>query len=118
MKLDFSLNWMGVVSTGWYDRNGIPFTTVKKFNSILNREVELKYYDKYYCCGRIDVYGHPEHPFNFEYSVDVMEGESWNLLGTWLDNLTLDYLPDNVEELYDKFESETGHKILWWKNDQ
>lgn len=117
MKLSFSLNWMGVVSTRWYDDHNIPHTLERKYSEWLGKEITLKHYEKYYSCGRIDVYGHPEHPWNFEYGVDVMEGRSWNVLGDWLEDLVLDYLPDTVEEIYEMFEKETGHKIAWFKTD-
>lgn len=114
MELSFFLNWMGVINTHWYEENKIPFTLEKKHSLLLDEEVILKHYHTYYSCGRIDVSGHPEHPFGFEYSVGVMDNESWYKLGYWLDNLVLPYLPDSVEEIFDMFEKDTGFKINWW----
>lgn len=113
MKLSFFLNMMGVANIGWYERNNIPYKEVWTTSDLFPKTL-VKEYTTHYYCGRIDVHGHPEFPFNFEYSVDIMDGESWNKLGDWLDDLTLDYLPDTVEEIYEMFERETGFHINWW----
>lgn len=117
MKLSFFLNWMGVVSTKWYDDYNIPYTLETRYSKLLGKEVTLKHYHKYYCCGRIDVSGHPDHPWNYEYSVGVMDGESWDAFGEWLDNLTLDYLPDSIDDIVEMFEKETGFKINWFEEE-
>ena len=113
MKLTFYLNWMGPVSTVWYEDNNIPYETITRYNALTQKEITYKKYLKGYCCGRIDVFGHPEYPFNFEYGVDIMESESWYRLQDYLKELTLDYLPDTVQEIYSMFEKDTGWKIQW-----
>ena len=105
---------MGVVSLKWYDKRNIPFTSVTKWSDLLNKEITIKTYEKYYACGRIDVHGHEEHPWGYEYGVGIMEEDSWGKFGDWLHDLTLDYLPDSVGEIVEMFESETNFKITWW----
>lgn len=117
LKLSFFLNMMGVASTKWYEENNIPFIEVMTTSDLFPRTL-IKQYTTHYYCGRIDVHGHPQFPFNYEYGVDIMDDVSWGRFGNWLDDLYLNYLPDTVEEIYDMFESETGYKIKWWeKND-
>lgn len=118
MKLSFFLNWMGVVSTKWYDDMQIPFTLETKYSELLGKEITLKNYEKYYSCGRIDVHGHEEHPWGYEYGVGIMDNESWSKFGDWLHELTLDYLPDSVEEIVDMFEVDTNYTINWFKPQQ
>ena len=117
MKLSFFLNRMGVASLRWYEENNIPFTEEWVSIDSISFSGMVKTYTTYYACGRIDVHGHPEHPFNYEYGVGIMETGSWYLLSDWLGRLTLDYLPDTVEEIYEMFEKETDHKIKWWNNE-
>lgn len=118
MKLSFFLNMMGVANMKWYEKNNIPYISETKWSRAFNKEITIKDYEKYYYCGRIDVYGHPEYPFNYEYGVSIMEGESWYKFGEWLANLHLDYLPETVEEIYEMFESETSYRIKWWKENE
>ena len=117
LKLSFFLNQMGIHHTSWYRDNNIPFTTETNWNNTLDKEVTLIHYEKYYAAGRIDVHNHPEHPFNFEFSVGIMEQESWNSFGDWLEQLTLSYLPDSVEDMVELYETQTGLKINWWKGE-
>lgn len=117
MKLSFFLNRMGIASSRWYEENNIPFTEVWSSIESISFSGMVKTYTTHYACGRIDVYGHPEHPFNYEYGVNIMETESWYYLSDWLGRLTLNYLPDTVEEIYEMFEKETSHKIKWWNNE-
>ena len=46
--------------------------------------------------------------------VGIMDNESWDRFGDWLHDLTLDYLPDSVEEIVCMFEEQGGFKINWW----
>jgi len=114
MQISFFLNTMGIASMKWYEKNKIPYieewTTSERFPKI-----KYKKYLKSYCCGRIDASGHPDYPYNCEYSVAIMEAESWGLLGEWLSRLKLGYLPESVQDIYNMFESSTGHKIKWWE---
>lgn len=114
MRLSFFLNWMGVVNMDFYERNNIPYTEETKYIESLGKEYTLKTYEKYYSCGRIDVHGHEEHPWGYEYGVGIMDNESWNAFGDWLYALTLEYLPDSVEEIVEMFEADTNFKINWW----
>jgi len=115
LKLSFFLNAMGIWNNCWYEENKIPYTERMSTSTLFPPKL-LREYDTYYYAGRIDVHGHPEFPFNYEYSVEIMDGQSWNMFGNWLDELILNYLPDKVEELYQMYEQETGNKINWWKS--
>lgn len=109
----FFLNWMGVVSLKWYDRNNIPRTIETTWSDLLGKDISTTTYETYYSCGRIDVDG-GDLIWSHEISVPVMTSESWNKLGEWLHTLELDYIPmgDGIFSLY---EEQTGQKIEWWK---
>ena len=115
MRLSFFLNAMGVANLSWYQDNNIPYTEETKYIDSIGREFTFKTYKKYYACGRIDVHGHEEHPWGYEYGVGIMDSESWGKFGDWLHDLTLDYIPDSVEEIVCMFEADTGFKINWWE---
>ena len=115
-KLTFFLNWMGPVSTKWYEDNKVPYRDKIIKHNVFKEHIMCREYNISYSCGRIDVYGHPDYPYNYEYSVDIMESESWYKLKDYLNDLKLDYLPDDVQEIYDMFEKDTGWKIQWWKD--
>lgn len=114
MKITFFLNWMGVVSNHWYEKNNIPYTETTRYNNILGEDLTSKVWNVYYSLGRIDIHGVPDEPFGLEYGVSIMEAESWGKLGDYLSKLKLDYLPKK-QELFDMFEKETGYKIKWFK---
>ena len=95
MKITYFLNWMGPPSLNWY-----------KINNCAD--------DESWAGGRIDIYGNPEQPFGEEYMVPIMDSSSWIKLAEWLNHYETDYLP-TFEEIINTFESETGHKIRWWK---
>ena len=77
MKLSFFLNMMGVASRSWYKENNIPST--QRWSEVFSTWLTI--YETYYYCGRIDVHNHPDFPFNYEYSVGVMDNESWGKFG-------------------------------------
>tara|TARA_R110002167_G_scaffold50004_2_gene146088 strand:+ start:70 stop:453 length:384 start_codon:yes stop_codon:yes gene_type:complete len=113
MSIGFRLNRMGVYSTLWYEQNNIPYKDTTKYNRFLGKEVRLREYLNTYCVGRIDISGVINEPYGVEYSVGVMEEGSWVLLGEYLRNLKLQYLP-TYKDLITLFETETGEKIKWY----
>ena len=96
--ITYSTNWMGVVSTSWYEDNNIPYKDVTRFSKLLNKEVTARHFEVYYSCGRIDIRGVKSEPWGLEYSVSPMHSEDWDALGDWLwdfeskELLTLDEL--------------------------
>lgn len=118
--ITYSTNWMGPISTKWYEDNNIPYVSKKTSGDVLwgTPPTEYKDFTESYSCGRIDIYGLSEQDHwggKSEYSVGVMKSESWNLLSDFLDTYkTEDLVSPDV--LFGEFEKETGHKIEWRKD--
>ena len=111
----YFLNWMGPVSLRWYEENEVPYTEkVIKSQITKDKEIIVKEYAPQYGCGRIDVDGIEDEPYGVEYSVGVMEMESWSTLANWLDELHTEK-PLSKEEIFERFKAETGHEIRWFK---
>jgi len=115
--ISYSTNWMGPISTRWYDERNIPFEMKKTSGNILLPVVEYKDYLESYSCGRIDIRGLDEEEYYSgwgEYSVAPMRTEDWNALSDWLDDLTTTELWD-YDMLISIFEGEVlnGRKIRW-----
>ena len=118
---------MGPVAKLWFSERGltrIETDTIeservaKLFNLKVGDTYEYEAITTYYACGRIDIRGlDPEKYWNGwdEYSLAPMHGEDWNALSDWLDELkTKTKL--SYDELIERFEAETGHKIRWWED--
>ena len=114
--ITFFLNSMGPASVKWYEDNNIPYTEEVRYSKIFDKEYTYKKWHKHYSCGRIDIHGVPNEPYGLEYSVHVMERDSWELLSDYLYNLEIDYLPSK-EELFTMFEEDTGYTIKWFNKD-
>jgi len=119
--ISYSTNWMGPVSTRWYEERGIPFEMKKTTGNILP-VVEYKEYLESYSCGRIDIRGlDEEENYNgwSEYGVAPMLTEDWILLSDWLDDLTTVGLWE-YDILISIFESEVlnGRKIRWFNKEE
>lgn len=113
--IHYSTNWMGPISTGWYEERNIPYVLKKTSGKVLP-SVEYKDFTESYSCGRIDIYGLDESEHwggKSEYSVGVMNTKSWNLLSEYLDTYTSSELV-SYDDLIESFELETGNKIEWW----
>ncbi len=116
--ISYSTNWMGPISTKWYEDNNIPYV-IKETSGAILPIAKYKEYDQSYSAGRIDIYGLSEEDHwggKSEYSVGVMESESWDHLTEFLDTYKTEDLV-SPDTLIDAFEKETGHKIKWWKGD-
>ena len=112
--ISYSTNWMGPVSTRWYEERDIPFVLKKTSGKILP-VVEYKDFLENYSCGRIDIYGLDEEEYwcgKSEYSVAPMRTEDWNAFGDWLDNIKDERLI-TYEELILQFEEHYGQPIRW-----
>ena len=113
-NITYFLNWMGPISSGWYEDNKIPYKEVTKENRLLGKTITIKEYKTHYSCGRVDVHG-SDDPW-MEFSVPVMESSSWNKISDWL----YDFSSESVltkDELFSTYERETGEKIKWWNVD-
>lgn len=89
-------NFMGPVSLDWYQKRGLS-------------------QDEYWAGGRIDIYGLDENEYfsgQTEYSLPVMDGESWNKFSEWLKNYKTEELKP-YKQLLSAFEAATEHKIRW-----
>lgn len=94
--ITYSTNWMGPISLEWYKKRGIHETY------------------EVYAGGRIDIRGldcNEYYDGRHEYALPVMNGESWNKLSDWLEQLETDELI-SYEQLVEMFEVEHG-KIVW-----
>ena len=113
--ITYSTNWMGPVSTRWYEERDIPFELRMTSGKFIQPPREYKHYLESYSCGRIDIRGLDEEE-NYggwgEYSVAPMRTEDWNDFGDWLDELET-YELTTYEELIDQFEHHNGKSIRW-----
>jgi len=111
VKISYSTNWMGPVSTRWYEENNIPYV-LKTTSGIFGPAIEYKYFTESYSCERIDIRGVPDEPWGLEYGLPIMRGEDWNALSDYLKELTTEELvPYNT--LIEQFETHYGKKIRW-----
>ena len=54
--ITYSTNWMGPVSTRWYEDRKVPFEWRETSGKIFEK-MEYRHYLESYSCGRIDIYG-------------------------------------------------------------
>ena len=116
---------MGPISPEWYEKNNIPMVeTERTYSKWLSPEKAGETYLSHkpsvaYAGGRIDIYGLEGDEYYYgtsEYGVNVMTQKSWNLLTEYLEDFeSLELVP--YKELLEGFESETEHKIEWFKNE-
>lgn len=95
--IQYSTNWMGPINVDWYIERGL--------DPMVDR----------WSAGRIDIYGLDEENYYngmLEYSLPPMHDDSWGELSEWMDDLETEELL-TFEEIIDKFQDETGHKIIW-----
>ena len=128
MTVSYSTNFMGPISMDWYKQRGYTKRVVKFIDSdFLSRIRKQPLGTKYevdevieeWAGGRIDIYGlDPAEHWNgmSEYSLPIMRAESWGELTEWLDDFESEELLE-FDDLINTFETETGHKIEWEKND-
>jgi len=113
--ISYSTNWMGPISTKWYEDRNIPYV-MKKSKGVLEPFPVREYKDYVeYSCGRIDIYGLDEEEYwcgKSEYGVAPMRHEDWNAFGDWLDNIKDERLI-TYEELIRQFEEHYGQPIRW-----
>jgi len=110
----YSTNWMGPVSTRWYEDRRVPFEWRETSGKIFEK-MQYKHYLESYSCGRIDIYGLDEQEHwcgRGEYSVAPMRTEDWNELSDYLDKLESTVLL-TYRELISDFEKEYGRGIRW-----
>ena len=112
--ISYSTNWMGPVSTKWYEGRNIPFI-LKKTSGKLFPVREYKDYLESYSCGRIDIYGLDEDVYwcgKSEYSVAPMRTEDWNDFSEWLDKIECK-VQIGYDTLIHLFETTHKRKIRW-----
>lgn len=112
--ITYSTNWMGPISTRWYEDNNIPYV-LKMSSGRLGPIKEYKSYTESYSGGRIDIYGLDEEEYwggKHEYGIGVMRTEDWNALSKWLNNLRTPKL-HTYNELICNFEKDYGQLIRW-----
>ena len=102
--ITYSTNWMGPISTHWYRERGL---------------VENENITTYYCAGRIDIRDDSKCGYDGwdEYGLRPMHGESWSQLSMWLEDLKTKK-KISYSELIERFETEIGHKIRWWVDNE
>ena len=122
--ISYSTNFMGPISLDWFRERGLTEIADVTVDSKILAEVygvELggtvtrEVVTEYWCGGRIDIYGLDETEYYggmSEYSLPVMDGESWNLFSDWLENYETIELK-TYEQLLSAFEADTDHKIRW-----
>jgi len=116
--ISYSTNWMGPVSTRWYEDNNIPFEWRETSGKILPK-AKYKHFLESYSAGRIDIYGLDESEHwggKSEYGVAPMRTEDWNALSDWLDEMQTEEVV-GYYRLIEMFEQQTRHKIEWWNDE-
>ena len=112
--ITYSTNWMGPVSTRWYEDNNIPYV-LKMSSGRFGPVEEYKSYTEHYSCGRIDIYGLDEEEYwggKHEYGLGIMRTEDFDAFGNWLNNLRTHKL-HTYNELISNFEKDYGQSIRW-----
>ena len=112
--ITYSTNWMGPVSTRWYEDRKVPFEWRETSGKIFEK-MEYRHYLESYSCGRIDIYGLDETEHwggRSEYSVAPMRTEDWNAFGDWLNDLET-YELATYEELIEHYQYYYGKEIRW-----
>lgn len=126
MTINYDTNWMGPISTNWYKENGFVEKKVihvasdslsRALKKPLGTRFEVEDITEYWCGGRIDIYGVPGEHYPIEYALPIMHSESWNILTNWLEDFESDELL-TFDDLINTFETDTGHKIRWFKKNE
>lgn len=122
--IDYSTNMMGPISIDWYRKRDLTHMVDKEivtpmeaqiYKANIGDTVRVEDVTEYWCGGRIDIYGldETEHYGGMsEYSLPIMDGQSWEKLSEWLDEYTSEELT-SFEDLVIIFKKETNHKIRW-----
>ena len=116
--ITYSTNWMGPVSTRWYEERNIPYV-LKMSSGRFGPIKEYKSYTESYSCGRIDIRGLDEEEYycgQHEYSVAPMRTEDWNALSDWLDDIEDESLT-TYKDLICNFEK-VYTQIIRWQQDE
>lgn len=122
--ISYSTNMMGPISLDWFrDRDLIEEIDVVVKNDIQARVYRASVGDtvtgqritESWCGGRIDIYGLDETEYYggmSEYSLPIMDAESWDRFSDWLDEYETSELK-TYEQLLSDFEADTDHQIRW-----
>lgn len=119
--IQYSTNMMGPVSLDWYRERGLTAMVSWTLESDIFAEMfgkrpgdqhEQEEVTEYWAGGRIDIYGVPGEHHPIEYSLPIMDGESWNIFSDWLDEYETEEFA-SFGQIISTFETETGHKIRW-----
>jgi hypothetical protein len=87
--ISYSTNWMGPVNLDWIEKNGNDWAG-----------------------GRIDVYGNDDY-YPDELSLPIMKAKNYGPFSEWIRKVrTVEVL--SLKELVERYENETGDKIIWW----
>ena len=112
--ITYSTNFMGPVSTRWYEERDIPFE-IRETAGILRPKTEYKHFLESYSCGRIDIYGLDEDAYwcgKSEYGVAPMLTEDWNAFSYWLDEMQTEELW-SYDKLIEHFQYYNKAEIRW-----
>lgn len=112
--ITYSTNFMGPLSTKWYEDNKIPYQSITRINPITGNKTTIKKFMKQYAGGRLDVGGTGE-PFGTELGVPIMEMESWNILQEFLWTFSSKEVL-TLEQIITALADETGHEVVWFKD--
>ena len=113
--ISYSTNWMGPVSTRWYEDRNIPFVLKETLNASNTAYIEYKDYLESYSCGRIDIYGLDEEEYwcgKHEYGLAPMRTEDWNAFTDWLYQMQTEELW-SYEKLIEHFQYYNKADIRW-----
>lgn len=108
--VNYSTNWMGPVSTRWYEDRNIPYTLKKTSGGVEYKEFKVQY-----ACGRIDIYGLQRDEYyegRSEYGVSPMVQQDWNLLSDFLHSFETENLI-SYAGIISTFEESLGRSVRW-----
>ena len=112
--ITYSTNWMGPISTRWYEDRNIPFEWKETSGKVFEK-AQYRHYLESYSAGRIDIYGLDEKEYwcgRSEYSVAPMRTEDWNAFSDWLYNMQTEELW-SYEKLIEHFQYYNKADIRW-----
>ena len=104
MKVTYTINWMGPVSTRWYEDHNIPYVITEGHKDFTS-----------YSGGRIDIRGLDEGEYWcgwHEYDLSPMLSEDWDALSDWLYNMQTEELWER-DKLIEHLQYWYGKEITW-----
>ena len=113
LNFSYSTNWMGPISTQWYDDRNLPYTT-RTEQDRHGHYFDYKEYSVSYSCGRIDIRGDTDSPWGDELSLAPMLSSDWSRFSDWLETVSTDSQL-NLAELMTMYENDDNPPVRYYQ---